>query len=183
MTTDQLWKLLEATQAQIRAFDTKAQIVLGIDSVLAGFLGSQLLKAAEFSVKVEGKSITLLWILSISALATTLISLAFAAFTIHPMLKLDQPQSHLFFSHLVELYGRNFNKASEELQDHGEEALRKDLGTQIQTTAVICDIKAARFRKSITLMACSLALYSITLVPFINAARNANRMPSSTVVK
>jgi hypothetical protein len=47
MDRDEVWKLLDAVQSQIRVFDTKAQVALAIDSALAGFLGSQILKTAE----------------------------------------------------------------------------------------------------------------------------------------
>ena len=47
MNIDQLWKLLDSVQAQIRTFDTKAQIALGIDSLLAGLLGAELAKGFE----------------------------------------------------------------------------------------------------------------------------------------
>jgi hypothetical protein len=54
MDADKLWKLLDSVQTQIRVFDTKAQIVIAVNGVLAGFFGSQTSKMAELIAQRPG---------------------------------------------------------------------------------------------------------------------------------
>src|SRR5438309_5838310 len=49
MEKEELWKLLDSLQGHIRAFDTKAQVALALDSLLAGLIGTEVAKSIELS--------------------------------------------------------------------------------------------------------------------------------------
>jgi len=103
MDADKLWKLLDSVQAQIRVFDTKAQIVIAIDGVLAGFFGTQIAKMAEAIGQQHGSTWhVLLGVFDVASLILLVSSLLLAVNTVHPRLHLDQPNSRLFFAHIAQ---------------------------------------------------------------------------------
>ncbi|HEY6846232.1 MAG TPA: Pycsar system effector family protein [Terracidiphilus sp.] len=166
MNIDQLWKLLDSVQAQIRTFDTKAQIALGIDSLLAGLLGAELAKGFELAKWHFDYILTGLLVIAILSLVSLLASALFAIFTVVPRLHLDQPKSHFFFCHLVQLYGRKFHAADKSLIALTNDQMLPQLASQVQTNAIICDVKASRSRHALWLMTAALVLYVITFLPF-----------------
>jgi hypothetical protein len=182
MNIDQLWKLLDSIQAQIRTFDTKAQVSLGLDSLLAGLLGAQLAKGFEFAKWHFGYILAGLLAISLLSIGSLLASALFAIFTIVPRLHLDQPKSHFFFCHLVELYGRRFHAAENSLIALNDEQMLHQLASQIQTTAIICDVKASRSLRSFQFMAASLILYVITFWPFSTLAYQAETTPKGVSI-
>lgn len=166
MTNDQLWKLLDSIQAQIRTFDTKAQVALGIDSLLAGLLGTEIAKGLELANwRFDYISSMFLAVAALSAIGL-LTSALFAIFTVVPRLHLNQPKSHLFFCHLVEMYERRFGAAAKSLSALDENEIAHQLATQVQANAVICDVKATRSLFALRFMTISLILYVVTFVPF-----------------
>lgn len=180
MNTDQLSKLLESIQAHIRVFDTKAQIALGLDSLLVGFVGAELAKGCELaSWNFHGSLITLLVTAALS-LTGAVLSALFAIVTIVPRLELKQPKSHFFFCHLVEMYGRDYQRAATALIELGEDQIQHQLATQIQTNAVIAEAKAARSSRALYLMTAGLSLYITSLVPFCLIAYHSYQSAAPT---
>jgi hypothetical protein len=174
MNAEQLSKLLESTQGHIRAFDSKAQIALGLDSLLAGFVGAELAKGFEFaSWHFSGWLVTLL-VISILSLAAAIGSAFFAIFTIVPRLHLQQPKSHFFFCHLVEMYGRNYHAAANSLIALNEDQVLHQLASQVHTNAIIGDAKASRSCRALYLMLTALILYIMALIPFCVIAYRSN---------
>lgn len=176
MQNSDLLKLLDNIQGQIKTFDSKAQIALGIDSLLAGLIGTQLIKAVEFGASgmlIRFSIVALISALSITSLA---VSFIFAIRTVHPQLHLCQPASHFFFCHLVDLYGRDFSKSATELINLSEGDMAIQLGTQIQTNAIICDVKASRCRKALLASGIALGGYLLMIYPFASMAYEAARI-------
>jgi hypothetical protein len=174
-----LAKLLDTIQGQIKTFDTKAQIALGVDGLLAGLLGNQLIKATEYGASGMKYRFGIALVISIVSFICIAYSLFYALGTVHPQLHLKQPKSHFFFSHLVELYGRNFDGAALALVTLNDDDVALQLGTQVQTNAIICDVKARRCRKALIGSGAALLGYLISMYPFASmayeAALNAQR--------
>jgi hypothetical protein len=175
MEQEQLWKLLEAIQSQIRSFDTKAQVALGIDGLLAGLLGTQIVKSTEFGAAGMHIRFCIALFLSVISLTSIAYSFFWGLRTVHPQLHLRQPKSHFFFCHLVELYGHNYNKAAEALKALSGDAVEQEIGTQVMAISVICDVKAKRCRRALSYSGVALAFYLATLLPFSSMAYEANR--------
>jgi hypothetical protein len=108
--------------------------------------------------------LTGLLVIAILSLVSLLASALFAIFTVVPRLHLDQPKSHFFFCHLVQLYGRKFHAADKSLIALTNDQMLPQLASQVQTNAIICDVKASRSRHALWLMTAALVLYVITLL-------------------
>jgi len=176
MTNDQIWKLLDSIQAQIRAFDAKAQVALGIDSILAGLLGTEIVRGLELANWRFDYILASFLAIAALSVVSLLASALFGIFTVVPRLHLDQPKSHFFFCHLVEIHGRKFEAAAKSLIALDQEEVARQLATQAQTIAVICDVKATRSLRALRLMTISLILYVITFGPFgVVAYRSGTR--------
>jgi len=180
MNTEQLSRLLESIQGHIHVFDTKAQIALGLDSLLVGFVGVELGKGCELaSWDFHGKLIALLITAALSLVAAILSAL-FAIVTIVPRLELRQPLSHVFFCHLAVMYGRDYERAASSLIELGEEQMQRQIATQVQTNAVIGEAKAARSSRALYLMTAAFSLYIISLAPFCLIAYGSDHGPTPT---
>src|SRR5271166_1312098 len=128
MDVDKLWKVLDSVQAQIRVFDAKAQIVIAIDGVLAGFFGAQTVKIAELLALQPSSAISWsLILIGAACLVALASSVMFAVFTVHPRLHLNQPHSRVFFAHLYGEFGRDYTKARQALTSVSDEDLSADL--------------------------------------------------------
>ena len=170
MTYEQLSDLLETTKGQIRAFDNKAQVLLGVNGVLVGFITAEVSKAAEYGAAGMPKRLLAICVFLGLAFLASCASMAFALFVIHPQLRLKQPTSKLFFCHLARDYKRDFTRASQELVNLQEPAASLDVGTQIQANAVICDVKSNRCRSSMWYTGLALLVYAISVPVFCSMA-------------
>ncbi len=170
MQIDLLWKLLDSIQTQIKALDAKAQVAIGIDSLLAGFLGAQMVATAEYAA--NGMPIRYLTFTALGAISLICLAISFvlALQTIQPRLHLKQPKSSFFFCHLVEKYGKDYAKAAAELGSLSDEETKVQIGTQIQTVSIICDIKANRCNKALLATGIALAAYILALLPLVSMA-------------
>lgn len=166
MNQEQLWKLLESLQGHIRAFDTKAQVALGLDSLLAGLIGAEIAKSVELSSWHLDGSVAWLCLLAGCSVAMLLSSVVFSIRTTLPRLHLKQPKSHFFFCHLVELYGRKFHEAAKSLIALPDDQISQELATQVQANAVICEAKSNSCRAALHLMVLSLVFYLLSFIPF-----------------
>jgi hypothetical protein len=165
MNLDQLAKQLDSVQGHIRAFDSKAQVVLGIDGVLAGFVAAQLSAGLDIaSWHLYPLSISFI-VISCMALVSLLISVYWAIATVFPRTKIGQPKSHFFFLHLVELYKDDFNKAGKALINLSEEEQLHQLASQVHANAIIATAKANRSNKAILFMAAALLIFIVNLAP------------------
>jgi hypothetical protein len=152
MDEGQLWKLLDSLQAQIRAFDTKAQVALGLDSLMAGLMGTEIVRAVDLSSwHIDGSTA---WFCAFagSSVISLLVSVVFAIRTALPRLHLKQLRSHFFFCHLVELYGRRFGEAAKSLIALSDKQMVQELATQVQANAIICDAKSSGSRAALRMI-------------------------------
>lgn len=170
MDRDAIWKLLGDVQAQIRVFDTKAQVALGIDGVLAGFLGAQLLKVAGDGAKAPMIPVVLALGLSLVSFTSMATSFALALRAVNPTLELKQPRSHFFFAHIAEKHGLDFNSAARDLIYLSEGKVVEELGTQVAVNSVIGTYKAQRCQRALIATAVALAFYLLSLIPLSIAA-------------
>src|SRR6267154_3252286 len=142
MDSDKLWKLLDSVQAQIRVFDTKAQIVIAIDGVLAAFFGTQTSKMAELIGQQPNSTFSVfLIVFAVGCIGFLVYSLLFAVATVHPRLHLDQPNSRLFFIHIAQEFKRDYSRAGEVLTSLTPDQLSADLAHQILVNSIICCTK------------------------------------------
>jgi hypothetical protein len=111
---------------------------------LAGLLGTELVKGLELAKWRFDFVLVALLVITVLSIVGLLLSALFAILTIVPRLHLEQPKSHFFFCHLVELYERRFHAAEKALIALTEDQMLHQLASQVQTNAVICDVKASR---------------------------------------
>jgi disulfide bond formation protein DsbB len=163
--TDELFKVLEGVQAQIRFFDTKAQIVLAVDGILAGFLGTQ---AATIASKVGST-----WPSFLAAglalffsvyLGTLALSLFWAFRTVYPRLDVSQPESKLFFAHIAHRYRMDYERAAKEMPAMPEQELLADLAKQTLANSQICTQKQGCLSRAIRWLGVSMVCWVGTLV-------------------
>lgn len=182
MDTDKLWKVLDSVQAHIRVFDAKAQIVIAVDGVLAGFFGSQTVKIAELIAQLRPAS-ALSVTLAVAAVACIVAlgsSLMLAVFTVYPRLHLKQPDSRIFFAHICREFGQDYAKGASAFASMNEEVLASDLSNQIVANSIICSAKAERFRNGLLLMACAVLLWIFTLCFQFAVQHEVTRSASAT---
>jgi hypothetical protein len=165
MESDKLWKILDSVQAHIRVFDAKAQIVIAVDGVLAGFFGSQTVKIAELiALQRPPSALSLtLAVVGVTCVVALGSSLMFAVFTVYPRLHLKQPDSRIFFAHICRQFGRDYAKGAAAFASLNEEELAADLSNQIVANSIICSTKAQRFRNGLLLMSSAVLLWIVTL--------------------
>ena len=179
MTYEQLTTLSAATKEQIRAFDNKAQVLLGVNGVLVGFITAEVTKAAEYGATGLPKRMIAICILLGAAFLASCASMALALFVVHPQLHLAQPTSKVFFCHLARDYGRDYTRASHDLVEMQEPEAAFDVGAQIQANAIICDVKSTRCRLGMWATGLALATYALSLPIFCSMAYSAAFHPQA----
>lgn len=166
MSFEQLWDFLGAIQTHIRAFDTKAQVAVGVNGVVIGLLVSEMSKAAEWgSPEIFGRFLAICILIGGGLVASASAAIC-AIRVLHPQIELKQPRSHFFFCHIVEQYGRDFERAVEGLKHLSAEDALDEVAGQVAVNAVVCDIKAKRCKATLWLTGVALTLYAISVVPF-----------------
>jgi len=165
-----MWRLLDGIQAQIRAFDAKAQVALGIDGVLTGFVGAQLLRSVEYPPAGRSMQFLLAVILAGLALLSLVTSVVLALRTVYPHLELKQPSSHFFFGDIVQMYGRNYAAAAVGFRELSDDDAVQELGIQLLVNSIICTVKATRVRGAVRFTAGALCLYVLSVIPFASLA-------------
>ena len=173
MTFDQMALFLETLKGQIRAFDAKAQLLLGVNGLLFGFITAEGAKAAEYGATGLHLRSVCVCIALVLAFCTSCISTFYALFVINPQLHLNQPTSRFFFCHLARDFGRDYQRAAETLRSLGDDDGSLDLGTQIQVNALICDVKATRCRRGMGWAGLALLMYAVSVPVFCSMAFSA----------
>lgn len=170
MTYERLWGLLDSIQTQIRAFDTKAQVAIGVNSVLIGFVSAEVAKAAEYGSTGMFYRFLFTCIFAAASLCVSLIAIGFSIYVVHPQIELQQPRSHFFFCHIVEKYGRDFDRAIQAIQGISAEEELREIASQVVSNSIVCDLKGKRCRPALVLTGCALALYALSIAPYTNMA-------------
>jgi hypothetical protein len=181
MKSDEIWKILEAVQAQIRAFDTKSQIVIGVDGVTAGFVisSAQKLLEAASGLPLRPSAVTALFF-EASAIACFLISLIFAVWTVTARLKYCQPLALTFFSHIVKTFGNDYEKCQRTYSSLTEQEFMKQVSSQILTNSKICQEKGTWLRRAHYSMLAGLIFWFAALPFAYSTLRNPGVEPVMT---
>lgn len=175
MTFDQMALFLETLKGQVRAFDSKAQLLLAVNGLLFGFITAEGAKAAEYeAIGLHLRSICVCVALALAFLSSC-VSTLYALFVINPQLQLNQPTSRFFFCHLARDFGQNYQRAAEALSSLADDDGRLDLGAQIQVNALICNVKATRCRRGMGWAGLALLTYAVSVPVFCSMAFSAAR--------
>lgn len=164
----EFWDALEGVQSHIRAFDTKAQIAIGLNAGLIGLLIAELTKVADDYPLGFAWRFGAILLLAFLSLGLALIAVVLGVRVVHPQLKLNQPYSRFFFCHLAERHGRDFAAAASELRSTSDDESEAELTSQIAVNSYVCNVKAKRFRPVLGLTALAFGLYAISIVPFVS---------------
>lgn len=169
MEANQLWKIFDSIQAQIRAFDSKAQFTIGICGIAVGLQIAQALKSLE---KYHGWPVLVFIHVLASIVSLTLVAKAgwHAISVVAPRVEFDQPESHIFYAHLVRKYGYCYGEATKALTQMPDDQLRDELAGQIQANAILCNIKSDQSLKSMKWMKLALIAYGLSLVVFLGGS-------------
>ncbi|MGA3047416.1 MAG: Pycsar system effector family protein [Terracidiphilus sp.] len=166
MENGELASVLSSIKDQIRNFDAKAQIAIGIDGLIAGLLAAEIIKAAEY--EASGMHLRFAGLIVIASLSIVCcgVSFAFAFLTVWPRLRFGQPRSHYYFRDLAQQYGADFERAAQSLRALSQPEAAMELGTQIQANALICTRKAAHCNRTLAACATGLIGYLLSLSLF-----------------
>lgn len=181
MTLETLRSSLESIQGHIRAFDSKAQVLLGVNGVLAGFITTELGKFAEFGLMTPKRFAVLAVLLGLSVSAT-LVAFLIALRVLNPQLHLKQPSSKFFFCHLAAEYGQDYKRAAADLVALSDPDASLDVSQQILVNSIICDVKAKRCKWGMRCTGLALLLYA-TSIPIFMSMAYAVRTPQSSTVQ
>jgi hypothetical protein len=168
MKFEQFWDALEAIQGHIRAFDTKAQIAIGLNAAVIGLVIAELTKVADSYAIGFGWRLGFTLVLAFLSLAFSLTAVVLGVRVVHPQLKLNQPYSRFFFCHLADRYGRDFVGASQELLATTEVESMNEVTSQIAVNSFVCNVKAKRCKPVLLFTALAFGLYAVSIVPFVS---------------
>lgn len=181
MTFDRIKSLLESIQAQIRAFDSKAQVLLGVNGVLAGFISAELAKSADYGLGMPKRIVAVAIVLSTAAIAA-LISFGLSLRVLNPQLHLRQPHSNFYFCHISQRYGLNYKQAAQDFLALEEQAAAEDLAQQVLANSIICDVKAKRCSWAMKAAGVGLLTYILSIPIFVSMAySNAVHQAAATL--
>ena len=175
MKPEALTGILQGVQDQIRFCDAKAQVVLGLNGILAGFLAAQTPGIA--SALARNWPHALAWGLLIACslyLLSLVLSFAFALHVVLPRLDVSQPDSCVFFAHIANEYKNNYEQIAKALPALSEEELAADCSRQVLANSHVCVRKHWALRQAWKWMSASLIFWIATwLVLFIAIFRAA----------
>lgn len=156
MKVERLVQILDAVQSQIRFFDTKAQLVLGIDGILAGFLGvnTETIASAISDKSPSWVSIGL-DIFFAAYLIALVLSLLWGFKTVYPRTDVKQPESRIFFIHVARHYKENYKQAVEDLTGMSDEHLSDDIAKQVLANSRVGLDKYESLKKAVFWMGIS----------------------------
>jgi hypothetical protein len=175
------WDLLESVQGHIRAFDVKAQVAIGVNGVLIGFLISEFTKTAELAALGFKWRLAGVFVATGLSILCSLAAIVLGVRVVHPQLRMNQPRSRMFFCHIAEEFGKNFVRAGESLAALSDEESLKDVQNQIAVNAYVCNIKAKRCKPTLALTALAFCFYAISILPFGSMVVAASRAASQSL--
>jgi hypothetical protein len=178
---DHLWRLLDSVQGQIRAFDIKAQVAVGINGVLIGFLISQLMKDAELGGHDFHMRFLAALVLTGASILASVAAVLFGVRVIHPQLHLRQPSSMIFFCHIANECGTDFARGGRMISTLSDEDMNLDIANQVAVNSYICDVKAKRCKFALLATAGAFLLYALSVIPsasMVYSAARAQQLPS-----
>lgn len=132
---------------------------------MAGFLGVQTTRLASTIVAGwPALSSLALSFFCAGYLTALVLSLFWAFLTVYPRLDVKQPKSKIFFAHIAEEYGTNYDEAAKDLVEMTEADLSADAAKQVVANSVVCAQKAKCLKRALLWMGISLACWVATLL-------------------
>ena len=168
MRFEQFWDALEAVQGHIRAFDTKAQIAIGLNAAIIGLLIAELSKASDSYVTGFGWRLGFTLALAFLSLCFSLVAIILGVRVVHPQLNLNQPYSRFFFCHLADRHRRDFAGATQELLATTEDESMDEVASQIAVNSFVCNVKAKRCKPVLLFTTMAFGLYAASIIPFVS---------------
>jgi hypothetical protein len=162
MQIQDMRKLLDSIQSQIRTFDLKAQIALGMNSLISGLIGTELLKSTEYvNSNTHLRFIAAVTLASIALLSIG-ISFSYGLRTVRPQIHPNTPKSHLFLADLAHEYGTEYERAAKHIVELSQERVAFEMGIQIQVNSLVCAMRASYCRKTLAASEIGLAGYLLS---------------------
>ena len=167
---DACFKVLAATQDQIRFADTKAAFLFGINTLLFGFVAGTVgvLKKALVAAAVPPAG----WVSLVSLIAFVVVSAAAVFILISAVMSRFgelAPASRVFFGHIIKKYGKDYGKYASEVTKMTEQEWAEEVCTQIVEVSHIALTKHQLVRRAaiFTLVAFTCWLVSIFSSSFL----------------
>jgi hypothetical protein len=135
------WNTFTQINEWIRFADTKAGALITLNSIIIGFIASNL-KTVTDAISISDCLIAL----SVLGSLSLIISLLFALKCILPNLSVGEPKSNIFFKHISKKYS-NAQEFKEQLTTSTDTI--DDLKTQIWANSRVADNKYSAVNKSI----------------------------------
>lgn len=169
MKLERLTGILQGVQDQIRFCDAKAQVILGLNGILAGFLAAQTSTIASSIARDLPHAFA--WALLIATslyLVALVLSFAFALRVVVPRLDVCQPDSCLFFAHIANQYKNNYEQIGKELPTLPDEELAVDFAKQVLANSHVCVRKHRALRTAWQSMTLSIIFWVATWILLFN---------------
>jgi hypothetical protein len=175
-TEDSIWDALEAIQSHIRAFDTKAQIAIGLNAAVISLLIAELSKASESYATGFGWRLGFTLALAFLSLGFSIVAIILGVRVVHPQLNLNQPYSRFFFCHLADRYRRDFAGAAQELLATTEGESIEEVASQIAVNSFVCNVKAKRCKPVLLFTTLAFGLYAASIIPLVSLNLSMGRL-------
>ena len=147
LNLDACFKVLSATQDQIRFADTKAAFLFGINTLLFGFVSGTTSLIKKGLVADHIPAVT---VVSLVALIAFVVMAALAVITLILVVMSRfgdlAPNSRVFFGHIIKRYGKNYGAYVDDVSCMTELEWVEDVATQIVEVSHIALIKHQHVR-------------------------------------
>ena len=162
---DTCMKVLAGIQEQVRFADTKAAFVLGINTLMFGFLAisiGTLKKALALNTVPPAAWVGLVSLLVFGSCAV----LAVGTLTWAVMSRFGKlaPKSRCFFGHIATVFGKDYGKYVTEMKAMTEDDWLNEVGTQIVETSHIALNKHSAVKLAALVSIVGLASWAVALV-------------------
>lgn len=161
---EHLFKVLNSIQEQIRFADAKAGFVMGLNTVMFGFVSTtcKTWKSGLNSAAAHDAACMMAFLFAVY-LICSLLAVAMLLTTINPDLG-NAPRSKIFFNHVAEDFKREYDRFSAAVESADDAAWADDLSSQILETANIAKQKHAKVKEALCLTAVAVFFWIFTLV-------------------
>ena len=161
---EHLFKVLNSIQEQIRFADAKAGFVMGLNTVMFGFV-STTCKTWKSGVNSNSAhdAACMMALLFLVYLTCSLIAVGILLTTINPDLG-DAPRSKIFFNHIAKDFKRDYARYSAAMASSEDSDWTHDLSSQILETANIANQKHTKVKEALCMTAVAVFFWIFTLV-------------------
>ena len=169
-------KILGAIQDQIRFADSKAAFLMGINTLMFGFMATNLglLKKGLNIPSPSAAAIVALVALIVFALCV-LVAVLILVYAVMSRFGDLAPMTRMFFGHIAKTYGKDYGKYVTEIRGMTDDEWLADAATQIVETSHIAAIKHRSVKKAaiasiVGLIFWVVGTFSVSIIPAHDAA-------------